>query len=301
MPKELNLCLKSGQPFCRTSSGKDNQALAIVDAKRSSCHENDNPAGFLPPKSSPFSSKRFKKLSAAQNGLTLALCEPPLPPLLLPIIPGSSRGQNFMQCSNAASCVLFTNQMQSTGHISMAISIVSLSSAHWSTTLARPKSDSMEKVFEAYCAQFAHPIHTLSSTNTALVSPSSPLHLDTGVPSNFVSSSRKKCFRKSMTALRYGSLVCTSDNVLYAAFNITANSFVSSSDASSYFDSNTSGWDITNFFLNAFETVVCTKSSSPEAQTSASSKSKSKSSKKSEGAFVKSVASIESTSLDSSR
>ena len=102
-PEVLNLCLNSDQPCCLTSTGNANQALAMVDANRSSCHENDKPAGFFPPKRSPFSSNRFKKLSAAENGLCLALCDPKFPPLLLPMIPGSSRGQNFIQCSNAAS------------------------------------------------------------------------------------------------------------------------------------------------------------------------------------------------------
>ena len=82
---------------------------------------------------------------------------------------------------------------------------------------------------------------------------------------------------------------------------MTANPFVSSSEMSAYFDVKTSGCEIFNFFLNAVCTIDCTIASSRDAQTSASSKSKSKSSKKSDGAFKNLVASIASTSLESSR
>lgn len=86
------------------------------------------------------------------------------------------RGCFDIRYSSAARSDLSTIEMQSTGQVLMASTILSSSSAHWATTRARPWADSMAKVRPAWSAHLRQPTQATSSTNTARVSPSPPRH-----------------------------------------------------------------------------------------------------------------------------
>lgn len=112
-----------------------------------------------------------------------------------------SRSHSAITCSSNATSVRSTYEMHDTGHSSTAALccesrakrqpkatpvlmeertngvpswMASFASAHWVATLARPWSSSMKKVAGATCEHLPHPMHTVSSTNTASRSSSLP-------------------------------------------------------------------------------------------------------------------------------
>lgn len=128
----------------------------------------------------------MRMLSALAKGFWPDGALPMFPLRLRAMIAMSSRLHPFMAYSKMASCDRFTQYMQSTGHISTAICIVSSSSFHWRVHLALPAfwSSTISNVPPAHATHARQPMHADSSTKTALVSPSDPSHRLTGSPSN---------------------------------------------------------------------------------------------------------------------